>query len=153
MITYAAQPSPPVASDGEALSRVLRDAGVGRDDMIWVTGPAGLTALIWLNREGYNDAAYAHANRIRMARPADAVLIPHAAKPAGLVDMLEGATCVREGGVLIVQLAGGVSAAAPNGVMGLLSQLGYQVQGQVTAKGRTVCIARRFGHGGLSLAA
>ena len=64
MITRSVQPSPPLAADGAALARVLHQAGVAKDSLIWVTGPAGLAVLIWLGREGYHQASYAHANRI-----------------------------------------------------------------------------------------
>ena len=150
-MTYSLQPGMPLAADGEAMRRVLTQAGVRKTDQIWVTGPAGLTALVWLNREGYNDACYAHANRIAVMSPADALVIPHACKAAEIVDMLRGATCLRDGGELVVQAASNLSAA-PGDVPALLEDLGFHVQGRVLEKGRAICIARRD-EGGHRLAA
>lgn len=135
------------------MARVLRQAGVAKDDLIWVTGPAGLTALIWLDRQGYVRASYAHANRIREMRPADVVMVPHACHSAELAAMFENAACVRDCGVLIVQVAGSPSAAILADPASMLVELGYEVEHRIAEKGRTVLVARRSGHGDLRLAA
>ena len=57
MVSYRGQPAAPLAADGEALARILGRSSVGRQHTIWVTGPAGLTALIWLNQHGYGRAS------------------------------------------------------------------------------------------------
>jgi len=153
MITYARQPTLPLAADGEAMARALHHAGVGKDQSIWVTGPAGLPALLWLYRAGYGGASYVHANRLAAMRPADAVLIPHACTPRELADLLREATCLREGGALVVQVAGELSADTLGDIPSILEPLGYRVQRRLYEKGRTVCIARREGRPRLSVAA
>src|SRR5579872_7515529 len=49
------QPSQPLAADGGALSRVLKHAHLSKESVLRVTGPAGTTAAIWLNRHGYEN--------------------------------------------------------------------------------------------------
>ncbi|MBS0361052.1 MAG: hypothetical protein JSR98_06705 [Proteobacteria bacterium] len=110
MITYAVQPILPLAVDGEAIGRVLHHAGVEKADRIWVTGPAGLAALLWMNRQGFRGASYVALDRLAGMRPSDAVLIPHACAPAEMAAALRKATCLREGGALVVQVAGELSA-------------------------------------------
>ncbi len=135
------------------MANVLRRAGVRHDQSIWVTGPAGLTALISLNGKGYRGAAYAHLNRIGAMAAADALLIPHACSPAEVADLLRGAGCLRNGGALIVQLRGGLSADALGDAPALLDPLGYHIERRLYEKGRTVCIARRVGRPDVSIAA
>ncbi len=147
------QPVLPLAADGDAMAEVLRRAGVKRDQTIWVTGPAGLTALIWLGAKRYRGASYAHLNRIAAMAPADALIIPHACSPADLTDLLRGAKCLRKGGVLIVQLQGGLSADALGDAPALLEPLGYRVELRLYEKGRSICIARRAETPGVSVAA
>ena len=153
MISYAVQPILPLASDGDAMARVLHHAGVEKDQTIWVTGPAGLAGLLWLHRRGYRAASYVHLNRLAAMRPADAVLIPHACTPREVADVLREATCLREGGALIVQVAGELSAESLGDIPSALEPLGYRVQRRLYEKGRTVCIARREGRPRLSVAA
>lgn len=153
MITRSVQPSPPLAADGGAMNRVLHQAGVAKADRIWVTGPAGLTALIWLSREGYTEASYAHANRIGAMGAADALLIPHACAPADLADMVHDATCLREGGALVAQIWTGPSSAWAGDASSFIESLGFHVEGRVSESGRTICIARRVGRGDQRLAA
>jgi hypothetical protein len=153
MSTFAVQPTLPLAGDGDAMAEALRHAGVKRDQTIWVTGPAGLTALIWLNGKRYRGASYAHLNRIAAMAPADALIIPHACSPAEVADLLRGAKCLRKGGALIVQLKGALSADALGDAPALLAPLGYQVERRLYEKGRTVCIARRVDRPEVSVAA
>lgn len=153
MITSSAQPSLPLAADGEAMGRVLAHAGVEKGHTIWVTGPAGLTALIWLDRKGYRYASYAHVNRVGGLAPADVLIIPHACSTTELARMLRDARCLHQGGRLIAQVAGGLSAESLGDMPALLAPLGYDVQRRLYEKGRTVCIARRRGRPDLNLAA
>ncbi len=153
MITYAVQPILPLAVDGEAIGRVLHQAGVEKADRIWVTGPAGLAALLWMNRQGFRGASYVALDRLAGMRPADAVLIPHACAPTEMAAALRKATCLREGGALVVQVAGELSADSLGDVPSALEPLGYRVQRRLYEKGRTVCIARREGRPHLSVAA
>jgi hypothetical protein len=131
----------------------LRHAGVQRDHSMWVTGPAGLTALIWLTRKGYRCASYAHLNRIGAMTAADALLIPHACEAREVADMLRRANCLRTGGALIVQLKGGLSAESLGDAPALLEPLGYHIERRVHEKGRVICIARRVDKPDVSVAA
>lgn len=153
MVSYRGQPAAPLAADGEALARILGRSSVGRQHTIWVTGPAGLTALIWLNQHGYGRASYAHLERVGAMVPADALLVPHACDPATVADLLRDATCLREGGVLIAQVSGGISADSLRDVPALIEPLGYRLEYRVHEKGRTICVARRRGGPHLSVAA
>jgi len=153
MSTYAVQPAIPLAGDGDAMAEVLRRAGVTRDHDIWVTGPAGLTALIWLTGKRFRGAAYVHLNRIAAMAAADALIIPHACSPAELADLLRGAKCLRKGGVLIVQLKGGLSADSLGDAPAMLEPLGYHVERRLYEKGRSICIARRAEKPDVSVAA
>jgi hypothetical protein len=153
MSSFAVQPGLPLAADGDAMANVLRRAGVKRGQTIWVTGPAGLAALIWLGDKGYRGASYAHLNRIAAMAPADALIIPHACSPAELAGLLRGARCLRTGGVLIVQLKSALSAESLGDAPALLASLGYQVERRVHEKGRTICIARKVDRPDLSVAA
>jgi hypothetical protein len=149
----AGLPVLPLAADGEAMAKVLRRAGVKREQIIWVTGPAGIAALIWLAGQRYCNASYAHFDRIAAMAPADALIIPHACSPAEMAALLRGAKCLRKGGVLIVQLQGGLSADALGDAPALLEPLGYRVELRLHAKGRSICIARRAETPGVSVAA
>jgi hypothetical protein len=153
MSSFAVQPGLPLASDGDAMTDALRRAGVKRGQTIWVTGPAGLTALIWLSGKGYRGASYAHLNRVAAMAPADALIVPHACSPAELADLLRGAKCLRTGGVLIAQLKGALSADALGDAPALLAPLGYRIERRLYEKGRTVCIARKVDRPDLSVAA
>lgn len=153
MYTHSVQPILPLAGDGGAMVDALRHAGVTREQAIWITGPAGLTALIYLSGKGYRGASYAHANRIAAMAPADALLIPHACGPAELSALLKDAGCLRKGGALVVQLKGGLSADALGDAPAVLEPLGYRVERRLYDKGRTICIARRTDRPDLSVAA
>jgi hypothetical protein len=153
MISYAVQPILPLASDGDAMARVLHHAGIEKDHQIWVTGPAGLAGLLWLDRHGYRGASYVQLDRLGAMRPADAVLIPHACAPREVADLLREATCLRESGALVVQVAGELSAETLGDIPLALEPLGFRVQRRLYEKGRTVCIARREGRPRLSVAA
>jgi hypothetical protein len=153
MITSSVQPSLPLAADGEAMTRVLRQAGVAKTHAIWITGPAGLTALIWFNRKGYRNASYAHVNRVGMLAPADVLVVPHGCTPDELTELLREARCLHRDGLLIAQVAGELSAQSLGDLPSRLAPLGYDVQRRIYEKGRTVCIARRRGRPDLSVAA
>jgi len=147
MATLSLQPAPPIAADGPALTRVMQRAGLTRNEVIRVAGPAAVTAVLWLNRHGYDRAAFVHANRVATMAPVDALLIPHACEARELADLLGEADCLREGGVLIVQTAPGGGAVGAESIPGLLATLGYQIEHSLSERGRNVCIARRRGFG------
>jgi hypothetical protein len=152
MTSFSLQPAQPLAADGATLTMVLRKAGVTKDSLIGVTGPAALTATIWLSRHGYERATYVHADHVAAMQPADALLVPHSCGLRELRDLLKGGGCLRDGGALIAQTAlegtsGGQWVAA------VLRPIGYAVEQHISDRGREIYIARRLGVGGLEQAA
>jgi len=53
----------PRYSTSDTLTDLLAQAGVGKDDTIRVTGPAGLAALLWFCRHGYQQVGYVSRGR------------------------------------------------------------------------------------------
>ena len=153
MSSLTLQPARPLAADDDSLLRVLKQAGVGKDDLIRVSGPAGPAAVLCLYRHGYERAAYVHPNWISATRAADAMLIPHPCGTTELAGMIQGGDCLREGGVLIVQVQADRSAQAADSVPELLRHVGYDVAGGLSGRGGDVCIARRRSLGGFRKAA
>jgi hypothetical protein len=151
MASSSLQPAQPLAADGGALSRVLQQAGVSRDSVLRVTGAAGLTAIFWLCRHGYERAAYVHPDRVATMVPADALLIPQACGTRALAVLLQGGGCLREGGALIVQTLS--EAQGGDDLRAVLEPLGYQIERRLSDKGRGVCVARRRGRPDLRKAA
>lgn len=147
------QPVLPIAADADALRRALRRAGVAHDSRLLVTGPAGLTALIWLYRHDYPQAVYVPANRVADLRmPGDALLIPHACRTEELAEMLGDGHCVREGGALIVQ-APVMRQAELVTVPTVLERVGFEVETQLAGRGHRIYLARRVGADGFRKAA
>jgi hypothetical protein len=141
------QPTPPLAADGAALSHVLQWAGVTKESVVRVTGPAGPTAVLWLCRHRYKNAAYVPLHWVAAMAATDALLIPQACAPSELSRILQDGACVREGGVLIVQ------TPPEKAVDAVLEPLGYEIEQHLSDKGCDVCIARRRGSGGFRKAA
>ena len=153
MATLTLQPASPLAADGAALTRLLQRAGLNRKSVIRVTGPAGMTAIMWLYRRGYEPAAYVHANWVATMETADALIIPHTCEVQELADLLQGGSCLREGGVLIVQASAVASIEGVGSVSNLLEPLGYRVEHRLRERGRDVYVARRVGLDGFKKAA
>lgn len=148
------QPTAPLAADGAALAHVLQRAGVSRNSLIRVTGPAGPTAMLWLGHNGYRRTVYARAISANApTEPADAWLVPHACTKPELAELLEGVEALREGGVLILQAAARRAADDLDGVLSLLHAFDFRIELSLLDKGRVVYIARRQGLGGFKQAA
>ena len=148
------QPAAPLAADGAALAHVLQRAGVSRNSLIRVTGPAGPTAMLWLGRNGYRRTVYARAiSGGAQTEPADAWLVPHACSKAELAELLESVEALRDGGVLILQAAARRTAEDGDGVLGLLHAFDFQIELSLVDRGRIVYVARRQGLGGFRQAA
>jgi hypothetical protein len=147
------QPSQPLAADGGALNRVLKHTHLSKESVLRVTGSAGPTAAIWLNRHGYENAAYVHPNWVGAQGFADALLIPHACATAELAQLLRSGDCVRDGGLLIVQAAPDRFGQGVDSLADTLRPLGYQIENQLCDGGRDVYIARRHCSGGFKKAA
>ena len=148
MTAYSFQPTAPLASDGAALSRVLERAGVTRTSTLRVTGPAGPMAAIWLERHGYEHAAYVHTHWIATMEPVEALLIPQTCGTDALTGLLRGGGGLRQDGILIVQVQQDSDTLAI-----LLRSLGFEIEQRVHEAGRQVCIARRRGLDGFKKAA
>jgi hypothetical protein len=143
MVTHTVQLAPPLAADGAALLRVLHQAGATRNSVVRVTGPAGVAAVLWLNRHGYEQAAFVQAHCVASMRPVDVLLIPHACGARELGDLLDGGDCLREGGILIVQTPGQRFVQGQDSIGTVLQSLGYQLEHHFSDKGRNVYVARR----------
>jgi hypothetical protein len=153
MATRTLQPTQPIAADGAALARILQQAGLSKTSVIRLTGPAGLTATLWLCRHGYEHAAYVHPNWVGTMGSADALIAPHACGSEELADLLQAGMCLRAGGVLIAQTSPNRTALGDIDLAVLLDPLGYQIEHRVSDKGRDVFIARRRGSPGFRKAA
>jgi hypothetical protein len=139
------QPALPIAADTEAMRHVLRRADVAHGSQMLVTGPAGLTAVIWLYRHGYPRAIYIPEGRVAgTAAPGDALLIPHACPAEELADVLGDGGCVRDGGVLIVQ-APDIRTGELETLPAVMERTGFAVETQIASRGHAVYVARRAG--------
>ncbi len=147
MITYSRQPVLPIAADGDALRRALRRAEVAHDSRLLVTGPAGLTALLWLYRHDYPGAVYVHANRLAAwPTPTDALVIPSDCRATDLAEMLGDGRAVRLGGALIVQ-APAANADQILTVPAVLDAVGFEVAAQLPGRNHSVYVAKRVSLG------
>jgi hypothetical protein len=144
------QPLQPLAADGVEMARALRRAQVSKADVIQLAGPAGLKAMLWLCRQGYEQAMLVCGEGAGSREPADVLLIPHACGSRELAELLNAGRGVHEGGVLIVQVTANES---PEAAAIMLEPLGYRVEHRLFDNGRTVLIARRFALGAIQEAA
>jgi hypothetical protein len=140
-------PQTPLGADGGALARTLRQAGVAKASNIRVTGPAGMTAVRWLYRRGYEGASYVHPNWAGARGCADVLLIPHGCEPEELAALLARGHGLREGGVVIVQAASSRGDAEVDSIPMVLTAAGCRVEGRIAEHGREVFIARFAGIG------
>jgi hypothetical protein len=130
-------------ADAPGLVHSLDLAGVSRHDLVLVSGPGSLPAMLWLCRQGYEQAVHLHPGSPRCgAEPADALFVPHLPEAGDLTSILPPGGWVREGGVLILRMAGRFDSAA------YLSQLtsldDYGLGGRFLDKGHAVLVARRL---------
>jgi len=144
MTIHAFQSASPLAADGAALTQALGRAKVGKQNLICVTGPAGLTAMLWLIRRGYDRAVFTADDVAHLGQPVDALLIPHPCTIAQLKSLLARGACLSEDGALIVQIAAREDATDDD-VRRILGDLGFDPLHRLSDKGRTVWIARRAG--------
>ncbi len=145
MTIHLYQPLQPLAADGGALMRVLRAAGVEKDDLIRVIGPSGPLAALWLSQHGYDRAVFVRASAGERSRPADALLIAQPCAAEDVAPLLAAAGEVTEGGAVIVQTRPGRSGEEFEAVAALLRAQGFDAQRRLNDKGRPICIARRVG--------
>src|SRR5271155_5701298 len=76
---YMTSPVPRADPRGSSLSRTLTDllqsAGLSKADTIRITGPAGLAALLWFCRHGYEQVGYVSTRR-GCSEEGDLLLVP-----------------------------------------------------------------------------
>ena len=131
------------ASLSETLADLLQGAGLGKADTIRITGPAGLAALLWFCRHGYEQVGYVGAGR-GPHEDGDLLLAPQTRSVCQLEQMLRSGPRPRRGGVLIVQTPLPAQATGVDPVHDLLSREGYRVERCLHGRHRELHVARRL---------
>jgi len=136
------------------LGDLLTQAGVDKSSSVHVTGPAGLAALLWFCRHGYDQVGLIGAGRCP-ANDCDLLLAPQTCDLTALAAMLDHGPHPRPGGVLIVQTPapGAPAANRRDPVHALLERSGYRVERCVRGHHRDLHVARRVGAAPLKSAA
>jgi len=128
----------------DILADLLRRAGVDKSSTIRVTGPAGLAALLWFCRHGYEQVGYVRGGPCP-AEDGDLVLAPQTCDVGALAGILAKGPHPRAGGVLIVQtpIPDSATPAGADPVHELLARCGYNVERCVRGHHRELHVARR----------
>jgi hypothetical protein len=135
----------PLPTDALGLVHCLDLAGVSHRDLVLVSGPGSLPAMLWLCRQGYERAVHLHPGSPRCgAEPADALFVPHLPEACELTSVLPAGGWVREGGVLILRLAGRFDSGACVASLGALDD--YELERRFLDKGHAVLVARHLSH-------
>ncbi len=140
-------PSTQDASGGllssDPLIALLGQAKISKSSVIRVTGPSGLSALLWLCRHGFEQVGYQRPGAGPHEQP-DALIVAHTCDEARLEDLLARGPHVREGGALVFQspLPEG-SAAGIDPIHQILERYGYAVEQCRHGKRRELHMARR----------
>ncbi|MBN9318955.1 MAG: hypothetical protein J0I28_04625 [Caulobacterales bacterium] len=121
------------------LIELFEAADIRRSSLIRVTGPSGLSALLWLCRHGFEQVGYQRAGFGPSEQP-DALLVAHTCDAAALEHLLVAGPHVHDGGVLIFQCAVPISAGL---VAHLLETYGYRVERRLHGVRRDLYLARR----------
>jgi hypothetical protein len=137
-------PPKPRYSLSDTLSDLLARAGVGKSDTIRVTGPAGLAALLWFCRHGYEQVGLVSAGR-GPSDESDLLLVPQTCSIVDLEELLRRGPHPRDGGVLIVQTRES-HAPGPDPVHDLLGRSGYRIERCLHGRRRELHVARRLPH-------
>jgi len=128
----------------DILADLLRRAGVDKSSTIRVTGPAGLAALLWFCRHGYEQVGYVRGGPCP-GDDGDLVLAPQTCDVGALAGILAKGPHPRAGGVLIIQTP--IPEDAKPGVIDpvheLLARSGYSVERCVRGHHRELHVARR----------
>jgi hypothetical protein len=128
------------------IADLLKGAGVDKTSIIRITGPAGLAALLWFCRHGYEQVGYVRAGPCP-ADDGDVVLAPQTCDVGELEALLKRGPHPRAGGVLIVQTPIPDDATPGRGdpVHELLNRNGYRVERCLRGHHRELHVARRRG--------
>jgi hypothetical protein len=133
----------PLPTDTLGLVHCLDQAGVSRHDLVLVSGPGNLPAMLWLCRHGYERALHMHPGSPRCgAEPADALFVPHLPEAGDLTSILSPGGWVREGGVLILRMGGRFDSGAYMARLAALDD--YGLERRFLDKGHAVLVARRL---------
>lgn len=126
----------------DPLVALLQSAGVDRSSVIRVTGPSGLSALLWLCRHRFEQVGYLKPGRGCPHEAPDALIVAHTCDAAWLARLLDAGPHVREGGALVF-----LSPLPRGGVLDpihrLLARHGYVVERCVHGARRELHMARR----------
>lgn len=142
MPSESREPMRIAASASDILADLLHRAGVDKSSTIRVTGHAGLAALLWLCRHGYEQVSYVRAGPCP-ADGSDLLLVPQTCDLRALETLLTHGPHPRDGGVLIVQTPEPAAGAGADPVHELLARSGYHIERCVHGRHRELHVARR----------
>ena len=144
MQSVPVDPEQPPSSVTDTIGDLLKRAGVDKSSVIRITGPAGLAALLWFCRHGYEQVGYVRGGPCP-ADDGDLVLAPQTCDVGALEAILKRGPHPRAGGVLIVQtpIPQNTATGAPDPVHDLLSRSGYRVERCLRGHHRELHVARR----------
>ena len=129
----------------DPLLSLLEGAQVSKSSLIRVTGPSGLSALLWLCRHGFERVGYVKPGAGRPNEDADALIVAHTCDESALERLLLTGPQVREGGVLIFRspLPTNAEAGRSDPIHRLLQRSGYVVETCLHGGRRELHVARR----------
>jgi hypothetical protein len=128
----------------DPLVALLQSAGVERSSLIRVTGPSGLSALLWLCRHGYEQVGYLRSHQGGPHEEPDALLVAHTCDLAWLERLLATGPQVRRGGVLVFRSPQPAVRSEPlDPIHALLRRHGYEVETCLHGAHRELHVARR----------
>jgi hypothetical protein len=125
------------------LLTLLAEARITASDTIRVTGPSGLSALLWLCRHGFAQVGYLRPGH-GPHEAADALIVAHTCDELALRRLLVDGPHVRDGGVLILQSPASAMDGAADPIHRLLVAHGYRVERRLRGARRELRIARRM---------
>lgn len=131
---------------GADLIALLEDSDIHKDSLIRVTGPSGLSALLWLCRHDYEEVGYLRPGLGCPYEEADALIVAHTCDEAFLARLLASGPHVREGGVLVFQsaLPAAHLTGASDPIHRQLATAGYGVERCLHGERRELHVARRL---------
>jgi hypothetical protein len=132
----------------DPLISLLETAQVKKSSLIRVTGPSGLSALLWLCRHGFERVGYVKASAGCPHEQADALIVAHTCDYDALKQLLSTGPHVREGGVLILRSPLPIKGAGVRSdpIHRLLEMNGYVVEQCLHGRHRELHVARRRPH-------
>ena len=129
----------------DPLLSLLQRAYVTRSSVIRVTGPSGLSALLWLCRHGFEHAGYVKSEGGAPHEDIDALIVAHTCDARALEHLLVAGPHVRPGGVLILRSPMIGANDAPDPIHALLEAHGYAVEQCLRGRHRELHVARFCG--------